>query len=250
MYYRLLDHVNFDEAPLNHPFNHISHLVHILPLQVHQKSIPNNHLILSPIYMLAHQNNFHPDKLPPSPLGLRRAGFKPKNVGPYFIMTCLVAAIINSTESKGFKSSMKSPHWVAAMDDEIRALHCNHTWELVPRPSGTNIVGSKWVYHTKYISDGSIDRYKARSVVQGFTQILGFSYSHTFSPVVRATTVRIVLALAVIRKWPLHQLDIKTALIYLLVYVDVISFLLERIYLFLNSFLVSTMNSLSRTWAD
>lgn len=59
------------------------------------------------------------------------------------------------------------------------------------------------------ISHGKIDRYKARLVAQGFTQISGFDFSHTFRPVVKATTVRIVLSLATTNRWSLHQLDVK-----------------------------------------
>lgn len=97
------------------------------------------------------------------------------------------------------------------MDVEICALRQNWTWDLVPRPPGINIVGSKWVFCTKYLSDGFVDRQKARLVALGFTQIPGFDFSHTFSPVVKASTVRVVLSLAVTRNWSLHQLDVKNA---------------------------------------
>lgn len=72
-------------------------------------------------------------------------------------------------------------------------------------------MGSKWVYHTKYLSDGTIDHLKARLVAQGFSQLPGFDYTHTFSPIVKAATVRTVLTLAIQRNWPLHQLDVKNA---------------------------------------
>lgn len=85
-----------------------------------------------------------------------------------------------------------------AMQEEMEALRHNNTWTPVPRPSSSNVVGSKCVYLTKYNSDGSIERFKARLVAQGYTQILGLDYSHTFSPVVKASTVRIVLSLAVL----------------------------------------------------
>lgn len=66
-------------------------------------------------------------------------------------------------------------------------------------------------FHRKYKSDGSIKRYKARLVAQGFTQIPGLDFHHTFSPVIKAATVCVVLALSVHFPWPLHQLDLKNA---------------------------------------
>lgn len=90
------------------------------------------------------------------------------------------------------------------MKEEMDVLHANQTWELVLPPPNTNIVGSKWVFRTKYKSDGSIDRYKARLVAQGFTQVPGMDFDHTFSPVVKAATVRVILALSVHFRWPLH----------------------------------------------
>ncbi|KAJ9555163.1 hypothetical protein OSB04_009777 [Centaurea solstitialis] len=123
----------------------------------------------------------------------------------------LHVALFSGTEPKGYKSAAKDPGWLSAMQEEIKALQMSHTWDLVPRPTGGNIVGSKWVFRTKYHSDGSIERLKARLVAQGFTQVPGLDYSLTFSPVVKASTVRIVLSLAVLNKWHLHQLDVKNA---------------------------------------
>uniref|UniRef100_A0A2N9I5H9 Integrase catalytic domain-containing protein n=1 Tax=Fagus sylvatica TaxID=28930 RepID=A0A2N9I5H9_FAGSY len=123
----------------------------------------------------------------------------------------LLSALLASTEPKGFKSAAKNPAWLAAMDEEIQALQTNRTWILVPRPANTNIVGSKWVFRTKYLPDGSIERLKARLVAKGYTQVPGLDYTDTFSPVIKATTVRVVLSLAVTNKWPLRQLDVKNA---------------------------------------
>ncbi|KAD3641247.1 hypothetical protein E3N88_30471 [Mikania micrantha] len=94
------------------------------------------------------------------------------------------------------------------------ALHKNKTWTLVPRPTSQNIVGCKWLYRTKYHADGSIERHKARLVAQGFSQIPGMDYFHTFSPMVKAATVRIILTLAVINSWSLHQLDVSNAFLH------------------------------------
>jgi hypothetical protein len=100
------------------------------------------------------------------------------------------------------------------MEEEIRALKLNQTWELVPRPPATNVVGSKWVFRTKYHLDGSIDRLKARLVAKGYTQLYGLDFNDTFSPVVRASTVRIVLSIAVSHGWNMRQLDMKNAFLH------------------------------------
>ncbi|GKF42700.1 retrovirus-related pol polyprotein from transposon RE1, partial [Tanacetum coccineum] len=103
----------------------------------------------------------------------------------------LRAALFSLVQPKGFKSAAKHPQWMAAMHDEMEALKQNCTWTLVPRPSASNVVGSKWVYRIKYHADGSVE-----------------------SPVVKASTVRIVLSLAVLHRWRLHQLDVKNAFLH------------------------------------
>ncbi|KAL6338576.1 hypothetical protein AAG906_021291 [Vitis piasezkii] len=108
----------------------------------------------------------------------------------------LLSALLASTEPKGFKSAAKNPAWLAAMDEEVQALQHNRTWVLVPRPAHTNIVGSKWVFWTKYLLDGSIEHLKARLVAKGYTQVPGLDYTNTFNPVIKVTIVHVVLSLA------------------------------------------------------
>src|SRR5512133_4119809 len=83
------------------------------------------------------------------------------------------------------------------------------TWHLVQSKSGMNVIDCKWVFRIKRKSDGSIDRYKARLVAKGFKQRFGIDYEDTFSPVVKAATIRLVLSIAVSRGWSLRQLDVQ-----------------------------------------
>ena len=105
-------------------------------------------------------------------------------------------------------------NWKEAMDLEYNALMKNKTWHLVPPQRGRNVIGCKWVYKIKRKSDGSLDRYKARLVAKGFKQRYGIDYEDTFSPVVKAATIRIILSLAVSRGWTLRQLDVQNAFLH------------------------------------
>jgi len=100
------------------------------------------------------------------------------------------------------------------MQLEHDALMKNKTWHLVPPQKGMNIIGCKWVYKVKRKADGSLDRYKARLVAKGFKQQYGIDYEDTFSPVVKAATIRIILSIAVSRGWSLKQLDVQNAFLH------------------------------------
>ena len=112
------------------------------------------------------------------------------------------------------RTALTDPAWRRAMQDEFDALQANDTWTLVPRPSGVNLVTGKWVFRHKFKSDGSLDRYKARWVLRGFTQRPGIDYDETFSLVVKPATIRTVLTLALSHSWPIHQLDVKNAFLH------------------------------------
>ena len=119
--------------------------------------------------------------------------------------------LLSSTSESKSLTALNSSHWRTAMQEELAALHHNHTWVLVPRPPYTNVVGSKWVFRTKFKDDRSIDRFKAHLVVKGFTQILGQDFEKTFSPVIKQTRVHLILSTVVTWNWTIRQPDIKNA---------------------------------------
>ena len=91
------------------------------------------------------------------------------------------------------------------------SLEKNETWDIVERPPGTNVVGSKWIFKEKRDADGEISRYKARLVAQGFSQQEGVDYDDTYAPVAKYSSIRTVLAIANELNLEVHQMDVKTA---------------------------------------
>ncbi|XRB11302.1 integrase catalytic domain-containing protein [Pseudoscourfieldia marina] len=108
--------------------------------------------------------------------------------------------------------------WILAIDSELNSHQLNGTWIVIDN-DGTvkNLIGCKWVFKIKLNSDGSIARYKARLVAQGFSQIHGVDYSETYAPVVQYQTLRTLLAIYSARGFYFGQIDVETAYLYALV---------------------------------
>jgi hypothetical protein len=67
-------------------------------------------------------------------------------------------------EPKNFNRASKDDHWVKAMNDELDQIEKNNTWEMVHRPKGKNIIGSKWIFKNKLNEQGQVVKNKARLV--------------------------------------------------------------------------------------
>ena len=112
---------------------------------------------------------------------------------------------------KTVAEALRDPNWRKAMCDEINAQLRNGTSELVPPVPSQNVVGCKWVFTIKYLPNGEIDRYKARLVAKGFHQQHGLDFTETFSLVIKSTTIRSVLHVAVTKGWPIRQINVNNA---------------------------------------
>ncbi|RVX07666.1 Retrovirus-related Pol polyprotein from transposon TNT 1-94 [Vitis vinifera] len=126
-----------------------------------------------------------------------------------FVNQLSTVAIPNSVQE-----ALADPRWKAAMNEEMKSLQKNETWELVECPPGKKPVGCRWIYTVKYKADGSIERFKVRLVVKGYTQTYGIDYTETFAPVAEINIVRVLLSLAANLDWPLQQFDVKNAFLH------------------------------------
>ena len=75
---------------------------------------------------------------------------------------------------------------------------------MVDWPPGQSVVGCRWVYKIKTKADGSVEQYTARLVAKGFTQEYGIDYEETFAHVARLTSIKCLIAVAAVRRWPLY----------------------------------------------
>ena len=120
----------------------------------------------------------------------------------------------DSFQSSTYKQAMNHPQWLHAMQSEYHALVLNNTGTLTSLLDGANLVGFKWIFKLKYNYDGSLQRYKARLVAKGFQQYEGYDFTDTFSLVIKPTTIRIVLTIALNSRWPIHQIDINNVFLH------------------------------------
>lgn len=130
------------------------------------------------------------------------------------IHACIVNEEKSFFEPKTFNEAINCADkklWIEAMEEELLAISNNNTWNLTDLPKGRTAIGSKWVFKIKLDEKGCVSKYKARLVAQGFSQKFGVDYDEVFAPVVRSTTLKLLLSIAGRKKYMVKHYDVKTA---------------------------------------
>ena len=122
----------------------------------------------------------------------------------------LLVASTRDSEPSTFEASQHHV-WRDAMMDEYHSIMKNDVWEIVPIPEGKSMVTSRWLYKLKHAADGSVEKYKARFVARGFSQVEGIDYDETFVSVAQYTFIKALISIAAEMGWKIHQMDVKTA---------------------------------------
>ena len=140
-------------------------------------------------------------------LGRSKRARTSKSFGPDFLTYLL------ENEPQSFNEAMSTPEapmWKEAINSEIESIMHNYIWELVDLPPGSKPLGCKWIFKRKMKTDGSIDKYKARLIAKGYKQKEGLNYFDTYSPVMRITSIRMLIAILALYNLEIHQMDVKT----------------------------------------
>jgi hypothetical protein len=106
---------------------------------------------------------------------------------------------------------LNKEEWQKAMDSEWSALVKKNVFELTDLPPGKKAIKSRWVFKLKVNAEGKVERYRARLVAKGFSQMYGIDYTETFSPVVSYPALRLLIALAARLELKINHLDVTAA---------------------------------------
>ena len=103
---------------------------------------------------------------------------------------------LSQFEPKKVDEAFQDANWVNSMHEELHQLVRNDMWELVPRPKGVNVIGTKRIFKKKFDEHGTVIKNKSRLVTQSYTQVEGVDFNETFALVARLESIMILLDIA------------------------------------------------------
>ncbi|GJX84190.1 retrovirus-related pol polyprotein from transposon TNT 1-94 [Tanacetum coccineum] len=124
---------------------------------------------------------------------------------------CMFALTVSIVEPKNIKEAMADSAWIEAMQDELHQFNRLNVWELIDKPFGKMVIKLKWLWKNKKDEDQTVIRNKARLVAKGYAQEEGIDFEESFALVARLEAVRIFVAHAAHKSFPIYQMDVKTA---------------------------------------
>ena len=120
--------------------------------------------------------------------------------------------LMGKGESSTFQEALSNADaslWIIAMQEEMKALHRNQTWEPIALPNGQKANRKKSIYKIKWDGNDRVERYHERLVVTWYAQKEGIDFNEMFSPIVRLTTIRVFLAMYAAFDLHHEELDVK-----------------------------------------
>ena len=121
------------------------------------------------------------------------------------------SCFVSKVEPKNVKEALTNEFQIEAMQEELNQFKRSKVWDLVPRPEGMSVIGTKWIYKNKSDENGTMTRNKARLVSKGYTQVEGQDFDETFALVARLESIRLLLRVSCILKFKLFHKDVKSA---------------------------------------
>ncbi|XP_058775678.1 uncharacterized mitochondrial protein AtMg00820-like [Vicia villosa] len=116
-------------------------------------------------------------------------------------------------EPNNIDEALKKKVWVKAKKEELKAVEENNTWELTVLLKNKKAISMTWTFKIKLKPYWSIAKHKTRLVARGFIQKSGLDYFKVFASVARRKIIRLVIAIAANRNWPMLPLDVKSAIL-------------------------------------
>ena len=193
---------------------HPDHVVVNEPVAVPNPVVDHDPVVVSPDSVVVPQDNGSDSR---KVVGVSRSGrklYEPERFYDANFVDLDSMVFLAATDPTSYNEAVSVPEkekWITAMKEELDSLKKNGTYVETKLPNGRKAIGCRWIYKTKLKSDGTIDKYKARLVAQGYSQIPGQDYSETFAPVARLTTLRTLLALISCKEMIADHVDVKSA---------------------------------------